>query len=143
MRGKRRLLATAIVVTGAVAVSSGLGAVARWRQAGRERELVVSWKRLGQALERASSRLGLDASVAPDPWVLASAPSDSVIRAAVDSLDAKVWKELARRGGGKGMDSLRQALRRDRERLGLALAHCREGTRSIPSKWFLVGYPER
>lgn len=144
MRGRRRLLATfALLGVGAITVASGLGALARWRQAGRDRELVVSWKRLGQALDRAAGRLGLDASTAPDPWALASAPTDSVARAGVDSLEARVWKELARRGREKGMDSLREDLRRDREKLGLALAHCREGTRSIPAKWFLVGYPER
>jgi hypothetical protein len=137
------LAALVMVGLGAVTVSGGLGAIARWRQAGRERELVVSWKRLGSALEKASARLGLDASKAPDPWVLASAPSDTLVSAGVDTLEAKVWKELSRRGREQGMDSLREALRRDRERLGLALAHCREGTRSAPSKWFLVGYPER
>lgn len=128
---------------GAIAVCGGLGALARWRQANRERELVVSWKRLGRSLESAASRLGLDASAAPTPWVLASAPTDSVTRAGVDSLEARVWKELAHRGREKGMDSLREDLRREREQVGLAMAHCREGTRSIPAKWFLQGYPER
>ena len=144
MRGRRRLIATfAMFLACAIAILCGLGAIARWRQAGRERELVVSWKRLGMALDRASARLGLDASAAPDPWEIAAAPTDSVIRAGVDSLDAKVWKELARRGKEKGIDSLREDLRRNRERLGLALAHCREGKKAIPAKWFLVGYPQR
>jgi len=139
---RRSLTTTALVVMCAGAVGA-YGTLVRWRQAGRERELARSWVRLGQNLVAASSRLGLDAEKAPEPWDLSSAPVDSVVRRRVDDLEAKVWKDMERRGREKGLDSLREALRRSRERAGLALAHCREGTKSAPSKWFLAGYPER
>jgi hypothetical protein len=143
MRLVRRSLAMIVLMGVFAGVFCGYGALVRWRQSGRERELVLSWVRLGQGLVAASSRLGLDAAKAPEPWDLSSAPVDSVVRHRVDTLEAKVWKDLERRGREKGLDSLREALRRSRERAGLALAHCREGTRSAPSRWFLAGYPKR
>jgi hypothetical protein len=143
MRLVRRSLVPIALLGVFVGAACGYGALVRWRQAGRERELVLSWVRLGQGLVAASSRLGLDAAKAPEPWDLSSAPVDSVVRRRVDTLEATVWKDLERRRHEKGLDSLQEALRRSRERAGLALAHCREGTRSAPSKWFLAGYPER
>ena len=143
MRLVRRSLVPIALLGVFVGAACGYGALVRWRQAGREWELVLSWVRLGQGLVAASSRLGLDAAKAPEPWDLSSAPVDSVVRRRVDTLEATVWKDLERRRHEKGLDSLQEALRRSRERAGLALAHCREGTRSAPSKWFLAGYPER
>jgi len=139
---RRSFTTTALVVVCAGAFCA-YGTLVRLRQAGRERELALSWVRLGQNLVAASSHLGLGAEEAPEPWELSSAPVDSVVRRRVDSLEAKVWKEMERKGRDKGLDSLRESLRRSRERAGLALAHCREGTKSAPSRWFLAGFPKR
>lgn len=142
MGGSRRSVLL-VAVTGFGMVVFGMGTLARSRQATRERQLVVAWKQMGLALVSAADRLGLDARKAPDAWELAAAPSDALVQSRVDSLESRIWKELSERKGGHGIDSLRETLRRDRERLGLALAHCREGTHSIPSRWFLAGFPSR
>jgi hypothetical protein len=141
MAGRRAVLA--IFVGATVLVGIGSAAISRTRQAHRERELVLAWKTMGWSLNRAASRLGLDCSKCPDAWDLASAPSDTAVQARLDSLEARVWRQMGERKGERGLDSLREGLRRDREHLGLALAHCRQGTRSIPSKWFLAGFPSR
>jgi hypothetical protein len=143
MRFLRRFLATIALAGVLLCAVCAYGALVRWRQAGRERDLALSWVRLGRSLVAASSQLGLDVSNAPQPWELASAPVDSMVRRRVDTLEASVWKAMERQGRKKGLDSLREALRRSRETAGLALAHCREGTRSAPSRWFLAGYPKR
>ena len=142
MGGSRRTV-LAVAATGVGILVFGMGTLARSRQATRERQLVVAWKHMGQSLVSAAGRLGLDAHRAPDAWELAVAPSDTQVQARVDSLETRIWKELTERQREPGMDSLREVLRRDRERLGLALAHCREGTRSFPSRWFLAGFPMR
>jgi len=143
MRLLRRFAAFVALLGAIAAVVCAYGALVRWRQAGRERELALSWVHLGQNLVQASSRLGLDVANAPEPWELSSAPEDSSVRSRVDTLEAKVWKAMERQARKKGLDSLREALRRSREKTGLALAHCREGTKSAPSRWFLAGYPRR
>ena len=142
MGGSRRSVLTVAVASLGILVF-GMGTLARSRQATRERQLVVAWKTMGLSLISAAGRLGLDAQNAPDAWDLAQAPSDSVVQTRVDSLESHVWKELSDRKGETGIDSLREALRRDRERLGLALAHCREGTHSFPTKFYLRGFPQR
>jgi len=115
----------------------------RLRQAEREKELTVSWEGLGTSLRIAATRLGVDESGSPDAWELSRAPSDPGVQARLDSLEARVWRELGRRGRGSGLDSLREGLRRQREHQGLALAHCRAGTASAPARWVLWGYPRR
>jgi hypothetical protein len=142
LHGSKRLLASVAVVV-AMAGSAVWSVKTRFRQAEHEKELTVSWVRLGQTIQGAAVRLDVDASDFPGAWEFRRGPDDPVLRARVDSLDARVWRELARRGRQSGLDSLREVLRRDRERLALALAQCREGTRSAPSRWVLLGYPRR
>ena len=142
MHGSKRLLAS--VAAAAFLAGSAVWCVrTRFLQAEHEKELTVSWEGLGTSLRMAAARLGVDGSGSPDAWELSLAPSDPVVQVRLDSLEAKVWRELARRGRGAGMDSLREGLRRARERQGLALARCRAGTGSVPSRWVLWGYPRR
>jgi hypothetical protein len=126
-----------------VSVSAVWTVKTRFRQAGSELELADSWVHLGRSVHEAADRLDVDAKDLPGAWELSRAADDSLVRMRLDSVDARVWRELARRGGKSGLDSTREALRRDREQVALALAECRVGTRSAPSRWVLLGYPRR
>jgi hypothetical protein len=142
VQGSKRLLSTVAILA---LLAGGANAVvrARVRQARRERALVEAWVALGVGLRGSASRLGVDLGNAPDSWELSKAPSEPSVQARVDSLESRVWAELSRRGRGSNLDSLREALRRDRENEALALAHCREGTGSRIYGWILWGYPPR
>jgi hypothetical protein len=142
LHGSKRLLGSVAAL--ALAAGSCVWSVkTRFRQAEHEKDLTLSWVHLGRTVHDASLRLGVEASDFPEVWELHRAADDPLVRARLDSLDARVWRELARRGREHGLDSLREALRRDREQVALALAHCRSGTRSAPSRWVLMGYPRR
>lgn len=135
------------VVSIAAVVAMGIGAAGwvvlqRWQQVNRERELRLAWVEIGRSLVRADARFHLNEADFPDEWELLRAADDTNIVRRLDSAEQRIWKTISKRPKENGIDSLREALRRQRERQGLALAHCR-GNRSSWGKWILAGFPER
>lgn len=120
----------------------------RARQALLDRELVQSWQRLGNGLSAALARLDQPADPALDPQSLAFAVSDTAIQARLGKLGDRVDSLCAAPAGAVAnsrpeLDSMREALRRDRQGLGLAIANYRGERRSFLGAWLLAGYPER
>lgn len=137
------LVALLIALIGAVAAAYHL----RSRQSELDRELSQSWLELGDGLDRAAAFLRDSTRTGLDPELLSKAAGDTAVQARLESLGSRVDSICRNRGGLRGdsgsIDSLRESIRRDRERVGLVLAHYREERHSLLGKWLLKGFPER
>lgn len=146
----KRLLPLPVLLLAFLALAAG-GLFAafhiRSRQALLDREITHSWQILGEGLRGACGRLG----VAPDPALearsLLGILSDSLAQARIDSignhLDSACRTMASSGKDAVAFDSIRESVRRDRERLGLALARYREERNSVLGGWLLEGFPER
>lgn len=128
--------------------ATGLGALhLRARQAMLDQELSQSWQDLATDLAAASAVLGESADPALEPERLASVASDTALQNRLgrrgDRLDSLCRSRAGRRQSGPDLDSLREAVRRGRERVGLAVANYRGERHSFPGTWVLKGFPER
>lgn len=123
---------------------AGWAVLARYRQVQREHELALAWIDLGHALDRTTVRLNLPREGFPDAWELTRAAESPDVQARLDSAEARIWQAVSeQKPPFVGADSLREDLRRKRERQGLALAHCRTGREGWVGHWALRGFPNR
>ena len=137
------LLALLLASAGALAAAIHI----RSRQARLDQELSQAWMRLGSGLRDAAQFVHLASDPVFEPRELAMAASDSSIQARLDLIGNRI-DSVCRAEDGKGrdsesLDSLRESVRRDRERLGLALARYREEKDSFLGKRLLAGFPTR
>ncbi len=138
------VLALAVGALGAVAAAFHL----RSRQAVLDQELSHAWQNLALGLREACARLDEPVDPALDPRRLADILSDSAAQSRIDAIGSRLDsicrnRSVAESASGGGLDSLREAVRRDRERLGLALASYREERRSFLGRRLLQGFPDR
>lgn len=137
------LLALLLASVGGVAAAFHI----RSRQVGLEQELSQAWQRLGIGLRDAARHLHRPSDSVFDPRELARAASDTAIQSRLGAIGNRLDSICrARDGAGKNsesLDSLRESVRRDRERLGLALARYREEKNSFLGKRLLAGFPTR
>lgn len=119
----------------------------RARQSFLEQELSQSWQDLGAGLATALHRLDVPADSMLDPQRLADAVTDTTIQAHLGALGDRIdslCREIQRTGSDRlDFDSLRESLRRDRQKLGLAIANYRGERHSLLGDWVLWGFPER
>ena len=131
---------------------AGIGCVAaafhlRSRQAILDQELTHAWQDLALGLREAGARLDEPVDPALDPRRLVDILSDTAAQSRLDAIGSRldsicrIQSDAAAVDGG--LDSLREAVRRDRERLGLALARYREERRSFLGRRLLAGFPDR
>lgn len=134
-----------LTVVGATLVALVAGAILlRWQQVGRERELSQSWRQVGRVLDQAAVALSLSREGFPDAWEMGRAADDERVRTRLDSAEARIWRAVSnRRPPWPSADSLREVLRRARERQGLALADCRTNRDSWLGSRVLEGFPRR
>lgn len=135
------LLTLCVVGSGAVAIRM------RSHQAVLDQELSQAWLQLGTGLRAATDFLG----EAPDPQLdanrLSDAKTDTASQARLGAIGSRI-DSLCRASDSLDidaatLDSLRESIRRDRERVGLALAHYRGERQSFLGKWLLRGFPDR
>jgi hypothetical protein len=119
----------------------------RARQSDLEQELSQAWQDLGAGLAAALHRLEAPADPLLDPQRLADAVVDTSIQSHLGALGDRIdslCREIRRTGSERmDFDSLRESLRRDRQKLGLAIANYRGERRSLLGEWVLWGFPER
>ncbi len=119
----------------------------RARQALLEQELSQSWQDLATGLSAAAALLGEPADPVLEPENLASVAADTVLQGRLgrrgDRLDSLCRSRRGTPGSGPDLDSLREAVRRGRERVGLAIANYRGDRHSFPGTLVLKGFPER
>lgn len=132
----------------AALAATGLGALhLRARQALLDQELSQAWQDLATDLAAASTLLGEPPDPALEPERLGSVVSDTALQNRLgrrgDRLDSLCRSRTGRKESGADLDSLREAVRRGRERVGLAVANYRGERRSFPGAWVLQGFPER
>jgi len=132
------LIALFLASIGALAAAYHL----RARQSELDQELSMSWLKLGRGLDAASAFLRDSSRLDLGPDALAKAAVDTAVQARLEGFGARI-DSICRKRGGAQVDSLRESIRRDRERVGLVLAHYREERHSLLGKWILKGFPER
>jgi len=146
----KRLVAVPFLFVALLVGGLGCAAAAfhlRSRQAILDQELSHAWQDLALGLREAGVRLGEPVAPELDPRRLASILSDTAAQSRLDAIGSRldsicrIRSDAAAVAGG--LDSLREAVRRDRERLGLALARYREERRSFLGRRLLAGFPDR
>jgi len=119
----------------------------RSRQSELDRELSQSWLNLGAGLDAAAVYLDDSIRTGLEPELLSKAASDTFVQARLEGMGSRIDSICRQRGGSPGdsgrIDSLRESIRRDRERVGLALARYREERHSWMGRTLLQGFPER
>lgn len=145
----KRLVAVPFLAMALLVGALGCAAAAfhlRARQAILDQELSHAWQRLALGLRAACARLEEPVDQALEPRRLADILSDTAAQSRLDAIGSRLDSICRDRSGASssgGLDSLREAVRRDREQLGLALARYREERRSFLGRRLLVGFPER
>ena len=137
------LLALAMALVGALFASYHL----RSRQDQLDLELSQAWQTLGLDLRNAGRFLDQPSDQALDPARLTGAAGDTLLQARLGEIGARLDSicrfESAQGFNSEGLDSLRESVRRDRERLGLSLARYRQERHSLLGRWVLKGFPVR
>lgn len=146
----KRLVAVPFLLMALLVGAIGFAAAAlhlRSRQAILDQELSHAWQRLALGLRDACARLDEPVDQALDPRRLADILSDTAAQSRLDAVGSRLDSICRNRSGAPGvpggLDSLREAVRRDREQLGLALARYREERNSFLGKKLLRGFPDR
>ncbi len=128
----------------------GAGAAAfhvRSQQALLDQEVFQAWQRLGAGLTAAERWLDQPVDTALDPQKLNAAVTDTAKQARLgvigDRIDSLCRTGVRTGSTSSGYDSLREAVRRDREHLGLAIANYRGKRHSFLGEMLLSGFPER
>ncbi len=146
----KRLVAVPFLLVALLVAALGSAAAAfhlRSRQAVLDQELSHAWQRLGLGLRDACVRLGEPVEDALDSQRMANILADTAAQSRLDAIGTRLDSICRSRsdvpGVPAGLDSLREAVRRDREHLGLVLARYREERHSFLGEKLLRGFPDR